>query len=266
MQKIEGVIKDFKINDTQMQQLLDKHDSFYKDTLAEISTIDNFSIKHILESIMTNLQKYFYTENKPKVWIEKTTSTELYALDLKEIFPNAKFIHLIRDPRDNWASLKSGWEDKYNKYNDDLNRLMQSLIERGKLGLEFAKSNHEILGDNCYKIVKYEDLTTNPEKVMSELSEFVGIEFSDNLLYPTRLGVSWAGNNFDGAKFKKASSENVNRWKERISIEEVNLIEFHFENIMNYFNYSLVSSTRERVHAAKEHYKWFNFSTPFSAK
>src|SRR5262245_6893482 len=43
-----------------------------------------------------------------KAWVEKTTSTEVYALEVSEWFPKAKFIHLVRDPRDNYASLKSG--------------------------------------------------------------------------------------------------------------------------------------------------------------
>ena len=47
------------------------------------------------------------------MWVEKTTSSEFYATEIIKWFPNAKFIHLIRDPRDNFASLKSGWEERY---------------------------------------------------------------------------------------------------------------------------------------------------------
>ena len=32
--------------------------------------------------------------------------------NIKAKFPNAKFIHNIRDPRDNYASMKSRWEKK----------------------------------------------------------------------------------------------------------------------------------------------------------
>jgi hypothetical protein len=43
-------------------------------------------------------------------WVEKTTSTEIYAQEVSEWFPGAKFVHVLRDPRDNFGSLKSGWE------------------------------------------------------------------------------------------------------------------------------------------------------------
>ncbi|MCF6330696.1 MAG: sulfotransferase [Sulfurimonas sp.] len=262
---LKDLINEFKIDKTQKQQFFEKHKKFYTAIKDEIILSDDLSIKYILKVVMKNIHKYFYLNKKPKVWFEKTTSTEIYALDLIKMFPNAKFIHLIRDPRDNWASLKSGWDEKYKKYNDEQKRLLQSLIERGKLGLEFAKNNREILGEKCYKVVKFEDLTADPEKTMKELADFAGIKYSENLLHPTRFGVSWGGNNFEGAKFKKPSSENANRWRERIAEEEAQIIEYHFEDIMNYFDYKLVFSKEQRVEAAKEHYKWFNFSTPYSA-
>ena len=262
---LRGVIDEFNISDEQKQPLIKKHDEFHKNVLTEIISSDDFSLKNCLQVSMKHLHQSFYPNKRPKVWFEKTTSTEIYALDLIKMFPNAKFIHLIRDPRDNWASLKSGWDKKYHQYNDEQNRLLQSLIERGKLGLEFAKHNQEILGSDCYKVVKFEDLTNDPENIMKDLAEFSGIEYSEDLLYPTRLGISWSGNNFEGAKFKKPSNKNTNRWRERIEEVEAQIIEYHFSDIMKYYNYEPVYSTEQQANAAKDFYKWFNFSTPYSA-
>ncbi len=199
-----------------------------------------------------------------KRWVEKTTSSEIYALDIADWFPDAKFIHLIRDPRDNWASLKSGWDVKYRRYNDSPQRLLQSLIERGKLGMEFAKHNQKILGDQRYKIIKFEELTNTPEGIMKDLCQFIGISFNEKLLKPTFLGVPWEGNNFDGLKFDSVSDVNAGRWNERIEENEAKLIEYYFADIMDHFGYRCEYTLKERVSAAKEQYKWHNYAQAFS--
>jgi len=227
---------------------------------------EDFELKNLLPKFIDGCNTFFQKVKNPKVWIEKTTSTEIYALELAKTFPNAKFIHIVRDPRDNWGSLLSGWDQRYVEYNDEENRLKQSLIERSRLGFEMAINNEKILGKEKYKIIRFEDLTSDPQRYMNELASFIGIDYSSNLLYPSTFGYRWEGNNFDGEKFSKPSAVNVNKWRDRISSEDAALIEFHFREVMEHFNYDSEFSIEEQTKAASEHYKWFNFSTPFSAK
>ena len=226
----------------------------------------DFELKNILPRFMEGYNRHFQHVVDPKVWIEKTTSTEIYALELAETFQKAKFIHIIRDPRDNWGSLLSGWKKRYKNFNDEENRLKQSLIERSRLGFEMAIANKKILGKERYKIIRFEDLTMSPQNKMKELAEFIGINYNENLLYPSTFGHRWEGNNFDGDKFSKPSAQNVNRWQDRISKKDGALIEFHFREVMDQFGYERVFDTSDVIKAAAKHYKWFNFSTPFSAK
>jgi hypothetical protein len=234
---------------------------------AEIRTWpdEDFVLQKVLPRFIDGYNRYFQGVKDPKVWIEKTTSTEIYALELLDNFPNAKFIHIVRDPRDNWGSLLSGWEKRYKTFNDEINRLKQSLIERSGLGFQMAMANKEVMGDR-YRIVRFEDVTADPQRHIRELAEFIGIEYSTDLLYPSTFGYRWEGNNFDGEKFSKPSTVNVNRWRDRISAFDAQLIEFHFREAMDYFGYERVFDRADCIRAAAEHYKWFNFSTPFSAK
>lgn len=243
----------------------EKCDLFYK--AVKNFSEKNFDFKKILKYFIKCFAETFYADRtNPKVWIEKTTSTEIYANELSEMFPKAKFIHIIRDPRDNWASLKSGWDKRYKNFNDNLNRLMQSMIERGKLGMEMAEYNKEIIGKDRYVVVRYEDITLNPEREMSNLANFIGIPFSNSLLRPTTLGFPWKGNNFTGKNFTKPSNDNVGKWIDRIDQNEAKLIEYHFKDLMNYYGYNQNFTLRDQLRAASEHYKWFNFSTHYSAK
>lgn len=195
-----------------------------------------------------------------KRWVEKTTSSEIYANYIFKWFPKAKFIHLIRDPRDNYASLKSGWDSYYHKRSKDQRELMQSLIDRGKLGLKLAKYNKRRYGDDRYLVVKFETLTTKPQETMAQICEFLDIKYDNSLFRTSICGLPWRGNNFEGLEFLTASSVNVNRWRERITENEAKLIEFHFREIMKYFNYELVYDINECIDVAVEHYKWYNYA------
>ncbi len=214
--------------------------------------------RNMLISLMKAYRKHFKGSPQAFRWVEKTTSSEIYASDIIKWFPNAKFIHVIRDPRDNWASLKSGWSKLYYKFNDSPDRLMHQMIERGKLGMEFARNNPERFGSEIYKIIKFEDLTENPKDVLNEVCDFLKIKFSDTLLVPTVCGKLWKGNNYSGIKFEKPSALHVGRWLERITEDEARLLEYYFGNLMEFFGYKTEYSLEERMDAATRHYKAFD--------
>ena len=214
--------------------------------------------KNLLVSLIKAYSKTFKNK-KWKMWVEKTTSSEFYATEIIKWFPNAKFIHLIRDPRDNFASLKSGWEERYKNQENEVKGLLQSLIDRGGMGMRIALKNQEVLGKKKYKIVKFEDLTTKTEKVIKELVSFLNISFSDSLLKPTMKGFLWKGNNFQGISFDKVSSTNVNKWKSRIDFSEAMVIEAYLYDVMKIFKYKHYGTPENHTTAIREHYKWFNF-------
>lgn len=217
----------------------------------------------LMSLILAYKNQYGYPDN-PKFWVEKTTSSEIYAAEALKWFPRAKFIHVLRDPRDNWASLKSGWDKRFKYHNDSLDRLMHSMIERGKFGFELSIKNQNRFGKDKYKIIKYEDLVEKTISVMTDISEFIGVSFSDNILTPTICGESWHGNNYGDTKFKGPSSLNVNRWRERITDQEAMLIEYHFDEYMKKYDYPLVFKLEDKIDAAVKHYKWYNYAQHYS--
>ena len=263
-ENLQTIINKAKCSKNEYNHLTGKQQEF-RDSLRSFN-INDFSTKDMLIYFTKKFHEIFLGHiSNPKVWIQKTTSTEIYALELAKWFPNAKFIHIIRDPRDNWGSLKSGWGKRYEEFNDDINRLKHSLLERGLLGMRLARENENLIGANRYKVVKYEDLVRDTEKIMRELACFIEISFSKNLLSPSIFGHSWGGNNFDGVKGEKVFALNASRWKERITREEAQLIEYYFKHEMAYWGYSTEFSNEEQQLSAINHYKWYNFSTPYSA-
>jgi hypothetical protein len=227
---------------------------------------NNFTTKDILTHFIESFGKAFQSHKNPKFWVEKTTSSEIYALEIKKWFPRAKFIHILRDPRDNWSSMLSGWDKRYDSYNPSKKYLINSMIERGKLGFQMAIDNTINIGNDSYLVIKYEDLVTNPIEIMKKISNFLCISYSEILLSPTTFGLSWNGNNFSGMDFNGISANSVGKWKSRITEADAMLIEYYFYDSMKKFGYEAEFDRVSCQKQAIEHYKWYNFSDKWSEK
>lgn len=123
-----------------------------------------------------------------KYWIEKTPHNEVDAQKIAKLFPNAKFIHILRDPLSNIVSLKK--LDMYMNWKGSA--LDHARVIRKLFGS--AKSNVEVLGENRYLIVKYEDLVKDPSAIMHRISGFLNISFNEILLTPTENGLPAVSN------------------------------------------------------------------------
>lgn len=115
----------------------------------------------------------------PKLWIEKTPGNEKHVDYLLKLFPSARFIHIIRDPRSNLSSLKRfykvrGWRWQI----ENVAAQLRKSIETGLL--------HQIhLGKKRYHLLYYEDLVTQPETEMEKVAHFLSIRMDQALLTPT---------------------------------------------------------------------------------
>lgn len=236
----------------------------FRAEFRRLAATSDASAGPLIRALLFAFWKVYGAPERPLRWVEKTTSSEIYALDAAEWFPKATFIHVLRDPRDNWASLKSGWDVRFKYHNDRPERLMHSMIERGRFGFELAERNRALLGSSRYLVLRYEDLLRKPQQVMHRVASFIGIRFEPTLLQPTMFGRPWGGNNYSGQPFSGLSKANVGRWRQRITSEEAALLEFHFETAMRTFDYRLACTPTARVKAAVNHYKWYNYAQAFS--
>lgn len=109
---------------------------------------------------------------KPR-WGDQSESIEEYAAEIFAAYPQAKLIHLIRDPRDRLAASKAHWRHGHGKVGDSLARWLNSatLAER-----------HLRLYPDRYRVIRYEDLVSRPEPVLANLCEFLGEEYTPAML------------------------------------------------------------------------------------
>lgn len=219
---------------------------------------NDFSIKSILESLFDSYCELI-DSNPENYVVGKETSIEIYANELYQMFPGCKFIHIIRDPRDNYASLCSGLENWYSKIGDTRETILHSLIERYGLGLKMIPFNKKSIGINNYKTIRFEDLVTDTEGTLRDICCFLDIRYDKSMLKPTICGIPTGGNSFENRTFANVDNKNVNNWRNRIDDFSAKVIEFHFSDFLTEHNYKLEFSESERASSAADYYKWSNY-------
>jgi hypothetical protein len=123
----------------------------------------------------------------PRAWVEKTPENERHADRIVRWFPRARFIHLVRHPLENLASLKllfrqradMGWKPW--SVGTTAWKLARSI--------RLAEENRRRLGPERYLVVRYEDLA-DTEPRMRDVARFLGIAWDAALLRPTLNGVA----------------------------------------------------------------------------
>jgi hypothetical protein len=194
----------------------------------------------------------------------KETSIEIYAAEILEWFPDARLIQIVRDPRDNFAALAAGVEKHYERLGEDRNHTLASLLHRATLGLRMGRHHQRMLGPNRYHLLRFEDLVRDPDGELHRVAEFLEIDYDPVMMSPTLLGVSTRGNIFEGVAMQGIDSRNVGRWRDRISAEEAQVIEFIMAEEMAAFDYEPAYTPDQQAAAAAEFYKWSNYRYFFS--
>ena len=109
---------------------------------------------------------------KPR-WGDKTPRYVEHIPFLKGLFPDARFVHLVRDGRDvalSYANVPFG--------PNTVAKAAALWGRRVRKGVEDGRP----LGDDVYREFRYEDLVQSPEETVRALSSFLGIEFVSDMM------------------------------------------------------------------------------------
>ncbi|CAD5214482.1 unnamed protein product [Bursaphelenchus okinawaensis] len=102
---------------------------------------------------------------------------------LSEIFPNSKFIFMIRDGR---ATVHSIISRKVTITGFDLSSYRQCL-ERWNAGISMMYEQCASVGPTKCKMVHYEELVLHPEREMRQILEFLDLPWDDRVLHHEML-------------------------------------------------------------------------------
>jgi Sulfotransferase family len=106
-------------------------------------------------------------------WGDKSLHTEHYADQVFQEFPAARIIHMVRDPRDRYASVRK-------RFGRDVARV-GAATARWLFSIRVARRNLRRYPEN-YLIVRFEDLARNPEETMRQVCAFIGEAYTPAML------------------------------------------------------------------------------------
>jgi hypothetical protein len=133
--------------------------------------------------VFDKILKQFAAREGKERWCEKTPMHVFHMQTLAEVFPDAKFIHMIRDGRDCAVSCYRRWKT----HPVGAAFRWQEATRTGRtVGLTLRSR---------YKEVRYEDITTRPVHVLRGVCDFLDEDFSEKILETKRVRPAITGNN-----------------------------------------------------------------------
>lgn len=150
---------------------------------------------------------------------EKSPVHTHYAHEIMEDFPEAKFVHVLRDPRAVVLSrMKAGFGT----------RLIGPNIVRWRRAVEMHDRIADRLGPERYHVLRYEDFVRDRETSLRTLCGFLGIEFVPEMLeHQDRDDRGWSDRSKDWLQntLKPVFTSSIDAWKQDMKRSHIAMIE-----------------------------------------
>lgn len=188
-------------------------------------------------------QHYAEQAGKPR-WGDQSGLIERYADLIFAAYPDAKMIHMLRDPRDRYEASLAAWQQGKGRAGGATARWLYSV--------KLARRNLRRYPDR-YKVVRYETLVSQPEDTLREVCAFLGEVYAPAMLamesaptYRDKLGQG--GNGQVGQSL--VSTKYIGRFRTGVPRREIAFMQAHAWREMVAYQYELEPlkfSLKERV-------------------
>lgn len=183
-------------------------------------------ISNILDCICGNFASKY---NKPR-WVEKTPGHILYLNLIRELFPNAYIIRIIRDPRDSTISMKQlPWTSH--------SFIENSITWKGR----YLKSEYFLKNDTRSITIKYEDLIKDTQQTLKKISNHIEEDFQESMLDTSKTGiqVSTKSEPWKNQVSQKIDNSRISVWKHKLPNKYKKFSAWYFQKILIEHNYPL---------------------------
>jgi hypothetical protein len=171
-------------------------------------------------------------------WGDKSLHTERWAVPILDAYPGARILHMIRDPRDRFASSRTRWR-----------------LRRGGVGVgtaEWVRSTrlairYRAAYPDRYRVVRYEDLATRADDEVRAVCRFVDEPYEPSMLEMAgapRL-LAQGGNSSYGRRASGViSGDSIGRYRGVLSSREIAFVERAARTEMACLGYARDGTTR----------------------
>jgi hypothetical protein len=219
----EGIIDEF-INDLYKEKEFASRWNVDKKLLRQ--KINAIPLQEINFRILCKLTYLSYVSIFEKQNIDligdKKPMYSIFLKDIIKIFPDAKFIHIIRDYRDNIVSNRTSFLHKNIARLAFAWKVFNKIIDKEK-----QKIPHQ------FYTIRYEDLASFPEKYTLEICDFLSIKFHPKMLdfhikinQINDLVKPEAIERLHSNMLNPINTNKINKWEKELTKSEIELADF----------------------------------------
>ena len=177
-------------------------------------------------------EQYAERLGKPR-WGDKSLNTERYADPILAAYPGARILHMMRDPRDRYASSQTRWK-----------------VRRGGVGAgtaewlssaRLARRNQRVHPDR-YRVVRYETLAKRPEETIRAICDFIGEDYAPEMLSMDGAGTfkdKGSNSSYGRRDPGVISTDSIGRYREVLSARQIAFMQLVAKDEMAGFGYQM---------------------------
>jgi hypothetical protein len=237
-----GFNSDLKRNGINKRNLIDKINKNFRFKLWETPTpkiklpetikVDEY--RRLIYSIVDNYAKKIGCI-RWKTWIDHTPQNIQDPLVLMSIFPEAKFIHIVRDPRAVASSvIPLDWGPNNSR---EAAFFWAQKISYG-LTLEIKYP------EKCKRFY-YEDIIYYPEKSIKSICDFCGIEYHKKMIEGGKIDLPKYTKKQHKLVGQKANLHRISAWQKDLSLRQIYEIETILSDLIDLMGYQKYSKNKE---------------------
>lgn len=164
-------------------------------------------------------------------WLCKASGNVHFLPEIQENFPDARYLHLVRDGRDVAVSYLKAVVGEKTAYH-----IARQWAEEQRLCRDLGQS----VGQERYLCVRYEDILTDTENQLRRICDWLKLDFdpamlnfheSHEAMKTSKRGALWT--NLE----KPLISDNMNKWEKELSPEQILVFESVAAEMLDHYGY-----------------------------
>ena len=180
---------------------------------------------------------------------EQTPRNIYYARHLLSAYPNAKVVHVVRDPRAVLASQKDRYKiRKLGGKNVPVSEVIRLWLNYHpfsmmKLWRSATQEAQSLQGEERFQVVRYEDLIGDPQATLKTVCAKLDLEFKDEMMNVPHWGSSTVAHTASAG----LSSASIDKWQSVLNGAEIAYCEARSIPERESFGYADSSSSKSKL-------------------